>query len=79
MTEGEFNAPVENLVAALDRFNVGANEKGELLKILASTKSQIVEVKWQETGAPLPANFKPAPPLKSPKPPADVGKADNKK
>src|SRR5215471_14906303 len=79
VTEGEFNALVENLVAALDKFNVGTNEKDELLKILATTKPQIVEVNSQATGTPLPANFKPAPPLKSAKPVANVGKADNKK
>src|SRR5262245_60074637 len=27
VTDGEFNALVENLVGALDKFNVGANEK----------------------------------------------------
>ena len=79
VTEGEFNALVENLVAALDKFNVGENEKEELLAILGSTKSQIVEVKSQATGTPLPANFKPAPPLKTPKPLANVGKASDKK
>jgi len=35
VTEGEFNAFVENLVAALDKFKVGATEKNELLNILA--------------------------------------------
>jgi hemoglobin len=73
VTEGEFNAFVEDLVAALDKFNVGATEKTELLNLLAPMKSQIVEVKSQETGTPLPANFKPAPPLKT-KPMANVGK-----
>jgi len=42
-------------------------------------KSQIVEVKSQATGTPLPADFKPAPPLKSAKPMANVGKTDKKK
>src|SRR5262249_41300111 len=65
VTEGEFSALVENLVKALDKFNVGATEKGELLKILGGTKPQIVEVKSQDTGTPLPAAFKPAPPLKT--------------
>jgi hemoglobin len=74
VTEGEFNAFVENLVTALDKFNVGATEKNELLALLAPLKSQIVEVKSQETGTPLPANFKPAPPLKTPRPVAKVGK-----
>jgi len=74
VTEGEFNALVENLVKALDKFNVGANEKNELLKILGSTKPQIVEVKSQETGTPLPATFKPAPPLSGSKPKGDKKK-----
>ncbi|HEY6403680.1 MAG TPA: group 1 truncated hemoglobin, partial [Blastocatellia bacterium] len=74
VTDGEFNAFVENLVTALDKFNVGDTEKKELLGILAPMKSQIVEVRSQETGTPLPANFKPAPPLKTPKPIANVGK-----
>ncbi|HZF40705.1 MAG TPA: group 1 truncated hemoglobin, partial [Blastocatellia bacterium] len=78
VTEGEFNALVEDLVAALDKFNVGANEKKELLGILAPMKPQIVEVKSQATGTPLPPNFKPAPPLKTGKPMANVGKGGNK-
>jgi len=64
VTEGEFNALVEDLVAALDHFNVPAKEKDDLIKILAPLKDQIVEVKSDATGTPLPANFKPAPPLK---------------
>jgi hemoglobin len=74
VTEGEFNAFVENLVKALDKFNVGATEKKELLNLLAPLKSQIVEVKSPATGTPLPANFKPAPPLKTTKPVANAGK-----
>jgi hemoglobin len=74
VTEGEFNAFVENLVTALDKFNVGDTEKKELLGLIAPMKSQIVEVRSQETGTPLPANFKPAPPLKTPRPIANVGK-----
>jgi hemoglobin len=79
VTEGEFNALVEDLVAALDKFKVGATEKNELLNILAPLKSQIVEVKSQATGTPLPDDFKPAPPLKSAKPMANVGKTNKKK
>ncbi|HEX5707790.1 MAG TPA: group 1 truncated hemoglobin [Pyrinomonadaceae bacterium] len=63
VTEGEFNALVEDLVATLDKFNVPAREKGELLSALGGLKSQIVEVGTQETGTPLPAEFKPAKPL----------------
>jgi hemoglobin len=64
VTEGEFNALVGDLVATLDKFNVPAAEKNELLGILGPLKSQIVEVNSQETGTPLPKKFKPAPPLK---------------
>ncbi len=67
VTEGEFNALVEDLVATLDKFNVPAKEKGELLAILGPLKDQIVEVKGTATGTPLPKKFKPAPPLKDDK------------
>jgi hemoglobin len=63
VTEGEFNALVEDLVATLDKFNVPAQEKGELLSALGGLKSQIVEVNTQETGTALPSEFKPAKPL----------------
>jgi len=63
VTEGEFNALVEDLVGALDKFNVPEAEKTELLGILGPLKSQIVEVNSAETGTPLPADFKPAPKL----------------
>ncbi len=79
VTEGEFNALVEDLVKALDKFNVGANEKNELLKILGPMKDQIVEVNSQETGTALPAKFKPAPPLKEGKTKAEKGKDSKKK
>src|SRR5262245_5267657 len=79
VTEGEFNALVEDLVGALDKFNVGEKEKGDLLKILGTTKPQIVEVNSKETGTPLPAKFKPAPPLKEGKTKADSGKGHKTK
>lgn len=79
VTEGEFNALVEDLVKALDKFNVGAREKNELLGALGQMKSEIVEVNSQETGTPLPAKFKPAPPLKEGKTKADKGKDEKKK
>lgn len=60
VTEGEFNALVEDLVMTLDKFNVPAQEKGELLSALGGLKSQIVEVNSQATGTALPDDFKPA-------------------
>lgn len=63
VTEGEFNALVEDLVKALDKFNVPEKEKSDLLAILGPLKSQIVEVNVSDTSTPLPADFKPAKPL----------------
>jgi hemoglobin len=39
----EFDALVEDLVRALDRFKVPAREKGELLHLLGPMKREIVE------------------------------------
>ena len=64
VTDGEFGALVEDLVATLDKFNVPAKEKGELLAILGPLQTQIVEVKSKDTGTALPSKFKPAPPMK---------------
>lgn len=63
VTEGEFNALVEDLVKALDKFNVPAKEKSDLLGALGPLKPQIVEVESTATGTELPKKFKPAPPL----------------
>ena len=63
VTEGEFNALVEDLVKALDKFNVPAQEKNELLGALGGMKAEIVEVNSAATGTELPKSFKPAPPL----------------
>jgi hemoglobin len=64
VTEGEFNALVEDLVAALNAFNVPQREQDELLAALGSMKADIVEVQSTATGTSLPASFKPAPALK---------------
>jgi hemoglobin len=64
VTEGEFDALVEDLVATLDKFNVASPEKNELLGIIGPLKSRVVEVTSSDaTGTPLPSNFKPAPAL----------------
>jgi truncated hemoglobin YjbI len=62
-TAGEFNALVEDLVKTLNKFNVPAAEQKELLTALAGLRGDIVENESGQTGGPLPANFKPAPPL----------------
>ena len=64
VTEGEFNALVEDLNSALDDYKVGDREKKELLDALGSMKADIVEVQGNATGTRLPAGFKPAPALK---------------
>ena len=64
VTEGEFNALVGDLVAALNAFNVPKREQDELVAALGTMKADIVEVPSAETGTSLPASFKPAPALK---------------
>jgi hemoglobin len=63
VTDAEFDALVEDLVATLDQLNVPATEKNELLGILGPLRSSIVETPGTATGTPLPAAFQPAPPL----------------
>jgi hemoglobin len=66
VTEGEFNALAEDLVKTLDEFGVPAKEKNELLSAIGPLKKDIVEKPGDmATGTDLPANFKPAPPLKT--------------
>jgi hemoglobin len=60
VTEGEFDALVEDLVASLDQFKVPATEQGELLAALGAMKGDIVEVPGAATGTPLPKNFVPS-------------------
>jgi hemoglobin len=43
ITDAEWNATVENLVKALDKYKVGAKEKSELLGIVGPMKADIVE------------------------------------
>ena len=45
VSSGDFNALVEDLVAALDRFKVSPHEKDQLLGALAPMKTDIVEKK----------------------------------
>ncbi|MBH0181170.1 MAG: group 1 truncated hemoglobin, partial [Nitrospira sp.] len=44
ITSAAFTALVEDLVAALDTFNVPEQEKGELLSVLGPMNKDIVEV-----------------------------------
>lgn len=43
ITDADFDALVEDLVGALDRFKVPAKEKGELMALLGPMKKDIVE------------------------------------
>ena len=66
VTEGEFKALAEDLVKTLDEFRVPEKEKNELLSAIGPLKKDIVEKPGDmATGTDLPANFKPAPPLKT--------------
>src|SRR5262245_6689721 len=49
-TAGEFTALVEDLVKTLDKFNVGAAEKNDLLTALAGLKGEVVENPSNSTG-----------------------------
>ena len=63
VTNGEFDAFIEDLVAVLDDFKVGQAEQGELLNLLQPMRADIVEVDSAQVGTPLPSAFAPAPPL----------------
>jgi hemoglobin len=63
VTNGEFDAFMEDLVAVLDDFKVGKAEQDELLSLLRPMRDDIVEVDSSQVGTPLPSAFAPAPPL----------------
>ena len=63
VTDGEFDALVEDLVATLNEFNVPAAEQQELLGVLAPMHDEIVEVASGETGTALPEGYQAAPAL----------------
>jgi hemoglobin len=63
VTNGEFDAFMEDLVATLDNFKVGKAEQGELLSLLNPFRGEIVEVDSSQVGTPLPSTFVPAPAL----------------
>ncbi|HTD84026.1 MAG TPA: group 1 truncated hemoglobin [Gemmatimonadaceae bacterium] len=63
VTDGEFNALIDDLTAALNAFKVPSREQNDLLSALGAMKGDIVEVHTNATGTKLPAPFKPAPAL----------------
>jgi hemoglobin len=65
VTDGEFDALVQDLVATLKQFNVGKHEQDELLGLLGPMRSEIVEVKSKEVGTALPDAFQAAPAMRA--------------
>jgi hemoglobin len=63
VTNGEFDAFMEDLVAVLDDFKAGKTEQDQLLSLLRPMREDIVEVDSSQVGTPLPSAFAPAPPL----------------
>ena len=63
VTDGEFDAFMEDLAAVLDDFKVGKAEQEELLNLLRPMRADIVEVDSGQVATPLPSAFTPAPPL----------------
>jgi hemoglobin len=57
VTNGEFDAFMEDLVAVLDDFKVGKAEQDELLNLLWPMRADIVEVDSSQVGTPLPSAF----------------------
>jgi hemoglobin len=63
VTNGEFDAFMEDLVTTLDGFNVGKAEQDELLNVLTPMRAEIVEVDSSQVGTALPSTFAPGPAL----------------
>ena len=63
VTDGEFDAFMDDLVAVLDKFKVGKPEQDELLKLLRPMRAEIVEVESTQVKTSLPASFAPGPAL----------------
>jgi hemoglobin len=63
VTNGEWDAFVEDVVTVLNDFKVGKAEQDDLLNAMASFRGEIIEVDSPQTGTPLPSAFIPAPPL----------------
>ena len=63
VTNGEFDAFLEDLAAVMDDFKVGKAEQEEVMKKLMPMRGEIVEVDSPQAGTALPSAFAPAPPL----------------
>jgi hemoglobin len=65
VTNGEFDAFMEDLAGILNDFKVGKADQDGLLSILRPLRDEIVEVDSSQVGTPLPSTFAPAPALVS--------------
>jgi hemoglobin len=63
VTSGEFDAFMDDLVAAMNGFDIPKAEQDELLNNLRPMRAEIVEVDSPQVGTPLPSAFVPAPAL----------------
>ena len=63
VTDGEFGALVEDLVATLNELDVPEAEQQELLGVLGPMRDEIVEIPSSETGTTLPETYRTAPAL----------------
>ena len=63
VTNGEFDALVQDLVSTLSHFKVGKTEQDEILGVLGPLQADIVEVDTSQVGTPLPSTYQPAPAL----------------
>jgi hemoglobin len=63
VTDGEFDAVMQDLEATFDEVKVPETERKEVRDLLLPLRDEIVEVKSPETVAPLPDSYQPAPPL----------------
>ena len=63
LTNGEFDAFMEDLGAVLDGFKIGKTEQEEVLSLLWRMRTEIVEVDSSQVGTPLPSTFVAAPAL----------------
>ena len=65
VTKGEFEAFMHDIVATLDKFEVGKADQDEIRSFLNAFEGDIVEVNSSQVGTPLPSSFVPAPALVS--------------
>lgn len=65
VTNGEFDAFMEDLAEVLQDFKVGRAEQDGLVSMLSPLRDEIVEVDSSQVGTPLPSTFAPAPALVS--------------